>query len=233
MGSDMNKFAFPLAHLLSAPTHHCILIDRQRFVGHHKVGVEPDDFSESLALGTCAVRVVEIEHEFRWFAESDAVGVKTLREVVTVESRLAPYEEAHLIVTLKKRGFHRVGETACLVAGCFYGNAVDKKVVAVGCSRSIGSKKVFDHDKFTILDHSRVSLLEVYLELLAECALFGQRHRRDYRYACAFRIRLCGSNHIFRGMLLYLHSRHRGIGLADSPEQQTHIVVNLGRSADG
>ena len=72
------KFFFPLAHFIAAPAYHRVFVYRQRAIGHDKIGIKAYYTSEAFTPGAGAVRIVEVEHGFRWFAKSHAVGFKML-----------------------------------------------------------------------------------------------------------------------------------------------------------
>ncbi len=76
------EFAFPLRERRTSPWSHGILEKREVLVGYDKMLVDSHCFSESLAHGACAERIVEVEHLFRRFGKHDSVGLETFREFV-------------------------------------------------------------------------------------------------------------------------------------------------------
>ncbi len=73
----MNARTLPLAHLLPSPAHHGILENGERLIRDNEPLINAHCFSESLAARTCAIGIVEIEHQFIRLGERHAVGLET------------------------------------------------------------------------------------------------------------------------------------------------------------
>ena len=111
MRSDMYKPFLPFAHFISAPAFYGVLINGKRLVGNHKLLADSEHFAESFANRTCAVGIVEIEHQIAWLAKFHAVGYETFGECVFMSSVCSPYLDYAFIMTFVVGGFHRIRET--------------------------------------------------------------------------------------------------------------------------
>ena len=166
--SYVYQLLLALAHLLSSPALHGVLIDRQRLVGHHQVLADAHHLAESLAFRACPVWVVEVEHQVVGLPEVDAVGREALREGMLMHAVGAPHHHDTLVVPLEIGCLHGVGEARHLVFVGRHGEAVDQKAVAARLRLLLGGEHVGDVDERAVLLQTGVALLEVDFELLTQ-----------------------------------------------------------------
>ena len=234
VGSQMYQFTLPLAHLVASPAHNGIVVDRQRRVGHNQIGVDAYHPSETLTPRTSAIRVVEVEHQLRGLAEHNTVGLKSLGEVMSVQSVGSPHEKTHLVMSLKKRRFHRIGKSAQLITLVGHRQTVDKEVIARSRFRqTVIGEKMLNVNEFPVLDKTRISAFKQHLELSPESALFRKRDRSYHRHARTFGITACHGYYILHGVLLHKLAGDRRVGLAYTAKQQSDVIVYFSRSSHG
>ena len=131
------------------------------------------------------IGIVEVEHQVAWLAEFHAVGREAFREVVLVYSVAAPYLDDALVVSLVVGGLHGVGEARYLILFARYREAVDEKTVAEIRHGGLIICYFGYLIKGAVLFQTGISLLEIYVELLAECASFRHLYVHNHSYTCS------------------------------------------------
>ena len=77
---------FPLAHFLTFPADHGIVVHRKGFIGYHQIFIDTDDPPEALAYGTSADRTVEIEHQIIRFFKCHTIGLETIGKSMRLDT---------------------------------------------------------------------------------------------------------------------------------------------------
>ncbi len=153
---------------------------------------------------------------------------------MSVQSVGTPHEKTHLVVSFKKRRFHRVGKSAQLITLVGHRQTVDKKIIARSRFRQIViGEKMLNVNELPVLDKARISAFKQYLELSSESALFRKRDRCYHRHARAFGIAARHGYYILHGVLLHKLAGDRRVGLAYTAKQQSDVIVYFSRSSHG
>ncbi len=79
-GSILDESVFVLAHHLSPPAGHCVLVKRKFGIRDHKRFIYSGDHPVAAAFRAGAQGVIKTEQVFVRFHERDTVGFKTGRE---------------------------------------------------------------------------------------------------------------------------------------------------------
>ena len=229
----MHELALPLAHHLAAPAHHRVVIHRTAAVGNDQALVDADDRAEALARGTCAKRVVEVEHQVAGFVKGHSVQFKPLGETV-LDHRpvLLPHHHDALVLALIEGGLQRVQQAHLVVAVVRHRHAVDEQAVVARFGLVVGLHDLGDVHKAAVTGHqARVAPLDQDVELGAHVAAFGHMQFGHQGQAGAVRITVDAVDDVARGVLFHHFARDGREGLAHAGKQQPQVVVDLGARA--
>ena len=101
----MDETFLPFAHFFAVPAAHGVLIDRQRFIGHHQILAHAQHLPESFAARAGTIRIVEVEHQVAGLAEFYSVGGEFFRKQMLMHPVGAPYFYDGLVVAFEICGF--------------------------------------------------------------------------------------------------------------------------------
>ena len=166
LGSNVDEIFLPLAHLLPFPTFNCPLIDRQRRIRNHQTLIYAETFPEPLTARTRTIGIVKVEQHVGRLDKLDAVRLETFRELVAMDSILAPNHQAHRVITFKESGLDRVGKAGQLVRVVHNRHSVNQQLVAIIDFRQFsGGKQLVETVKPAVTVKTRVTSLGKNLKM--------------------------------------------------------------------
>ena len=224
-----NECVFPLAHLLTPPAHHGVVVDREGLVGHHQILVDADDPSESLALGAGPHGVVEVEHQVARLVEGDAVGLESFRKIKLLHSLGRVHLNGTLAIPLEEGGLDRIGQPADGVVLVRHAQPVDNQAHLRSFGQSITSQQFFNRHKAAVYLDPGESLLLQDLQLSLQVTTFGQRQVGEQGKACTVGEPEGTVYHVVHLVFLDQGPRYGRIGLPDTGIEHAQVVVDFGR----
>ena len=192
------------------PALHAAVIDGEGGVGDDQLLVDADDASEPFARGTGPEGGIEREHIVVRLFKTDAVGLKSGREVVGDPG--GENHQLHIAVALIEGGFAGVGEPADCVLGTVNSHTVDDQTDSFRCFLCFSipffigrmcSQPVFNAYEVAAGIDAGIALLQFHLKLLLYASAFNDMKRRKDAELCPFRVGFHFLNHILYGMMFH------------------------------
>ena len=161
----VNKRFQPFAlHGFALPTRDRLLIDRLRLIRHHQIFINTHHLAYTLAFGTSAQGIIEIEQVLTRFNKLYPVRLKTLREDVRLRYIALLYDHLTFALTFKERGLYAVCKTVTGRLFMVHHNTIHQQISLVTLrffpSAIIQTYRIaIDHQSTETLTHPQRQLL--------------------------------------------------------------------------
>ena len=217
---------FPLSHLLAVPALHTSVEYAQRWIGDNQPFIDTDNAAKTFAHGAGTDRGVERKHIVVGLFKANAVGLKLVGEVVGEVGR--EEHQSASAVALKKCRFQRIVNTRHGVRRMVNRQAVDHDEHLIGIHFIGMFYHIFNTFEFTLVEYACKALLQFQLQLFAKRIVSCHTQGCQYHELGSFRESVDAGQNVFGGVLFDLLSANRRISVANTGEEHTQIIINLG-----